>query len=517
VARQLHGTHTLGTATLSLLPDWLQWTDVLQDSSFDWFYSSSDVKNDLPSEIAINGVESFDPDDPGVILSEAIQPSGSSLDYRYSHLHDEVEDYGGTFTVPYLWRSFDFEFSAGYDYYKKGRSYEQTSYGLGSTALGFDQIRFNEPAVVFSDENLDDPVYGLNLILGIGGFGTESYAAAEKVAANFYKLDVLFNDTWRLSGGARWEEFQQAVIPIDYTAFGSSRVPLSTEQLEQSVTKEDDWYPSVFLTYIRPGFWADEFQARFGYSETVTHPDIREISPSTYVDPLTEARVRGNPLLVSSDLNNWDARLEWYWNSGDNFSLSLFYKDIDSPIETVQGGATEDNILFNFVNAESADLYGVEIEGLKSLGFMSNWVGGWVDAFYLAGNVTLSDSEIKTPPGAGVGNITNEKRNMTQQSDWVVNAQLGWDAFNGKHGATLVYNAFGERVFFAGIDGFDDAKEQPFHSLDFVYSYFPSEQITIRLRLKNLLNEDIQIKQDGVDILEQDVNVQYLMDFTWSL
>ena len=41
------------------------------------------------------------------------------------------------------------------------------------------------------------------------------------------------------------------------------------------------------------------------------------------------------------------------------------------------------------------------------------------------------------------------------------------------HSATLAYNTYGERMFFAGRDGAPDAYEQPFDSLDFVYFVLP--------------------------------------------
>jgi outer membrane receptor protein involved in Fe transport len=224
--------------------------------------------------------------------------------------------------------------------------------------------------------------------------------------------------------------------------------------------------------------------------------------------------VRGNPDLVPSNLRNFDLRAEWFWDSGDDMTVSLFYKDIKSPIETVQREASEDSIVFSFINADTAEVYGVEFEGLKSLGFLSR--GGWTDAFYVAGNATLSDSEVKIPESSAA-QPTNFTRRLTQHSKWVVNAQLGFDSPNGKHGATMVYSAFGERIFFAGIRGFDDAYEQPFHSLDFVYSWFPTENLSLKLRLKNLLDEKVSIEQEGVKILEQTVGTTFLFDIRYDL
>ena len=112
---------------------------------------------------------------------------------------------------------------------------------------------------------------------------------------------------------------------------------------------------------------------------------------------------------------------------------------------------------------------------------------------------------------------TNFTRRLTQHSEWVINAQLGFDSWDGKHGATLVYNSFGERIFFAGIRGFDDAYQQPFHSLDFVYSWFPTENLSLKFRFKNLLDEKIEIEQEEVTILEQTVGLTFLFDIKYEL
>ena len=513
---QIFGEHTLGAATLEKLPEYLGFAEKLRDAKVTWYYSDATAESDIPNEVRVGAVESLDPV-TGTVTSSRIRALTTAGEFRFSDLEDEVESYGYDVIVPFYGDNWDLELSSGFDYVRKGRGYTQTSLGLGSTAPGFANVSEGLPSDVFSDDNLLDPDNGFRVLLGVGGFGTESYFAGQITDAYYGKFDLLLNESWRLSGGARWENFQQISVPVDLLQFDGPRIPLTPEEMAASAINEDDWYPSLALTWIRPYFWADEFQLRFAWSETVTRPDLREISESTYIDPLTEARVRGNPTLDPSQITNYDIRAEWFWNSGDNLTVSLFYKDISDPIETVQGGATEDNILFNFVNADTAEVYGLELEALKGLGFASGWLGGWTEAFYLAGNLTLSDSDIEIPPGAGVGNITNDSRRLAQQSEWVANVQLGFDSFNGRHGATLVYNAFGERIFFAGINGFDDAYEQPFHSLDLVYSWFPSERLTVKMRVKNLLDESIEIEQEGVTILEQEIGTTALLDVKWEM
>ncbi len=201
------------------------------------------------------------------------------------------------------------------------------------------------PGDVFTDENILDP--DNDFVLSLGGIGTESYLAGETVDAVWGKVDVTWNDTWRLAAGARWEDFSQLSVPIDQYEFDPD-----------DRQDPDPGGPARYAGHQRgrllpggrasPGcsndFWAERFQLRFGWSETTARPDLREISDATFIDPLTEARVTGNPDLVAADLANFDVRAEWFFDSGDNFTVSLFYKDIEAPIETIEGAGTDDNI-----------------------------------------------------------------------------------------------------------------------------------------------------------------------------
>lgn len=513
---QISGTHKLGDATLDLLPEALGFLERVRDSQFTWYYSDARAESDIPNETRFGLVETLD-GPAGNVLTSRIRQTGSAGEFRFSDLYDDVLSHGWAVSVPFYGQRWELSVGGGYDYIRKGRRYRQYSLGIGSTGAGFQAVAQGMPSQVFSDENVLDPANGIQLNLGIGGFGTESYLAGQIIDANHFEFDFLWDSTWRISGGARWEQFQQVAVPVNLLAFDSRRMPLTPAQLEASAVNVDDWYPALSATYIRPGFLSDEFQLRLGWSQTVARPDLREISQSSYIDPLTEARVRGNPFLRPSDLSNYDLRGEWYWDNGDNFTISLFYKDIEDPIETVQGGATEDNILFNFVNAETAEVYGIEVEGLKGLDFLAPRLGDWISGFYVAGNLTISESDIRIPVAAGVGNITNESRQLTQHSEWVTNLQVGYDSPGGVHGATLAYNSFGKRILFAGIDGFGDAFEQPFHSLDLTYSWFATDNLTVKVRVRNLLNDELEVRQDGVTIIEQTVGRTGLIDLRWAL
>ena len=515
--RQLAGSHELGSETLDRLPEWMQWAETFIGAKYTWYWSESEAETDIPNEVRMESIDNLDPTSRAIIDSR-IRSTLTAGKYTFSELQDEVESNGFALTVPFRGDGWDLELSGGYDYSNKARFFDQTTFGIGSTNAAFGAIASGTPSQVFSDANILDPTNAIQLSLNIGQFGEESYAAAQKTDAGWGRFDLLLNETWRFAGGIRYEDFVQVSVPLDLLAFNTPRINLSAQEISDGTIQQDEVYPSLAFTYIRPEFWAQEFQLRLAYSETVARPDIREITESIYIDPLTEARVQGRSSIRPSDLTNFDVRAEWLWDTGDSFSVSGFYKDVDAPIETVQGGASEDNILFTFVNGESGEIYGVEVEWLKTLGFL----GGWGDSFYVSGNATFSDSEIDLDRTvAGAASITNDTRRMTQHSEWVANLQLGFDSPDAKHAATLVYNAFGERIFFAGVDGNDDAYEQPFHSLDFVYSFYPTENLTLKVKVQNILDDELEIEQEGsagnVTVIEQDVGTNFVIDLKWEL
>jgi TonB-dependent receptor len=518
---QIRGHHVVGPETVDILP-FLD-KPLFEGLTYDWYYSESTAETDIPSEILISGEDAVDPV-TGDLISTALRRTSSAANYRYTDLQDEVESYGWDLMKPIAARNLDLELSGGWDYSRKAREYLQTELTLGTTAAAAGPILIGTPGGVLTDANILSPTNAFGL--GIGGIGTESYLAAQTVEGAFLKLDARVGERWRLSGGVRWEQFYQVSLPIDPLEFdpsvGQSVIRVTGSDPDQNaanllpiVFKEDELYPALSATYMVPNFWAETFQLRFGVSETVARPDLREISEATYVDPLTEARVRGSPGLTTSPITNFDIRAEWFFDSGDNFTVSLFYKDIETPIETAEGAGSDNNVFVTFVNAETAEVTGVEVEWLYNLSSRADGWGRWVEPFFLAGNLTLSDSTLVV---GDVGlDLTNLERPMTGHSEEIANLQLGFDSSNGVHSWSLVYNTFGERLFFAGRGGAQDTYEQPFDSLDLVYTYYPTERLSLKFRMQNMLDEKVELEQAGVTILEQNVGRTAKIDIKWDL
>lgn len=516
---QVHGEHELGWETLDTLGlgDSLS---LLRGLSFDWYMSDSDASTDLPNEVSAQGNTRTDPNTGEVQRAFVSAANSSAVSYRFSELRDYVDSNGWTLAMPVELDTWDIEVSGGMDYWQKSRAYKQLELFLGSTTLSNnDPLLEDELGNVYSDANIAAPENGF--AVNTNGGNQNSYVAANKVNAAFGQIDVTWDYTWRLVVGSRWEDYQQVNLPWNPVEYDGSQFPgmqnsdpMDTADYFQEVTyTDDDVFNSAALTWMLQDFWAEDFQLRASFGETTVRPDLREISGSSYFDPVTDIVVNGNPEVIPAEIDNFDLRAEWFFSGGDNFTLSLFHKEIVNPIEQFEGAATDDNIRAEIHNADSAELSGLEVEFLKSLGDFHSVL----DPFFIQGNFTFMDQELVA--GSNADAPTNAVRPLQGASDQASNLILGFDSPDTMHSATLAYNSFSERLFFAGRNGAPDSFEQPFHSVDFTYSFYPSDSFTVKFKVKNLLDEDLVIERgaggSAVEVYKQErgqdlsLSVQY--------
>lgn len=488
-------------------------SDNLETLVFDWFYSDSTVTTDIPNHTTVAGDNTINPDTEEV-LSTQLSPRAAMAAFEFLNLEDNVISSGWNAKVPLIFDRLELTLSGGANYNRKSREY----YGYTINVSGGN----NQSAVLSGNVNdvlNSSRVTDLNNKFEVtsgGGFGTESYVAGQITEGAYGMFDATWDETWRVTGGARYETFKQGLLPVNLLDYDGTDLQAIIKDITENPGQrygftQDDWYPSLALTYMNEGFMNTEaFQVRLSASETVVRPDLREMSDVMYIDTDLGMRVKGNSMLEFSELTHYDLRTEWFFESGNNLTATLFYKDIANPIESTRVPGSDDDVILTFENALSGEIYGLELEGLYNIG------GG----FFTSSNLTLSESEIISPEGVG---YTNTVRPMTGQSEYVFNTQLGFDSEDGKHSASLVYNLFGERLFFAArnIGKHQDAYEQPFNSLDLTYSWFATDNFTTKVKLGNILNEERvyeQVNDRGrnVEILKQKVGTSFSLDVKYT-
>ncbi len=324
---------------------------------------------------------------------------------------------------------------------------------------------------IFTDENINPEGFQIREITR----ANDSYTSRSELDAFYGQVEVNFDDRLRLTAGVREEDFFQESVTYDVFDPEMAVVgEINTRQL----------LPSFNATYIHY-----DHQFRFAYSETVSRPDFRELSPSAFTNPDTRREVLGNPNLKSTDIKNYDLRWEWYFDFSDYVSLGFFYKELTNPIEaSIYNGSDRRT---TYINAKSAENAGIELELYKRLGFL----GTWGDDFYLQTNVSKIESSV-TIGEDQQGILTSSDRPLQGQSDWLLNLQLGYEPFSGTT-ATLLYHYYGDRVSEVGIETAPDLIEQGFGELNFVFIRDISDQWTITAKAKNLLNERNIVSQAG--------------------
>lgn len=487
LVNQVKGEHLLGLNTKELLRGWLDW--VPTDAQIDWFYSDAKANTDIPNRVTI-AFDTVVDAATGAVQSESMKRDASAVDFRYTDLEDEVLSYGWGATIPFVLDRSTFEVKFGYQHDQKARTYAQREFGLGSVDAS-DAVLQGSIATVLSDSNIGLIENGFSV--QEQGAGSRSYLAATMVDASYGMLDWTFDETWRVTAGARYEDYRQVALP--WNVFGYTvdqpQISMDTATLARATFTDDTFYPSLSLVYM--GDWlAETFQLRLSVSQTTIRPDLREVTDSSYQDPITNELVNGNPDIVPSTVDNIDLRAEWFFANGNNLTISLFSKEIADPIEYFESPASDTNTAREIINADETTITGIEVDGVLALGFFGDWGESW----FLQGNATFQDTE--TTAGTNADAPTNNVRPATGASDYVFNMMLGYDSMDGRHSANLLYNVFGERLYVAGRLGAPDGYEQPFNSLDVNYSFYPSDNWTVKLKVQNLLDETIEIERAGV-------------------
>ena len=518
ITHQVAGSHVLGDATRERLPGFVNsliaWAPL--ETEITWFWSDSEATTDIPNQFEVASQTTTDPL-TGAVRDEAVTLSSQAGDFRFTDLDDEVQNYGWALNLPVEFGGNYVELSGGWQHARKARTYYQAQFSLGPLSVGDPATLALPLDEVFSDSVILDPAN--NFVFDRQGANNESYIAATMTDALFGMVDWTYKDTWRIATGARWEDYKQAAVNWNPFGFSQAEPQVTTDpdDLAEGTFAKDEIYPAAAITYMSE-FWAETFQLRFGWSETAVRPDLREITGSLYIDPNTGDPTRGNPNIIPSDVTNYDIRAEWFFGNGDNLTVTLFRKEIDKPIEFFESPASDTTIAREILNANEATVEGVEVEFLKELGFL----GAAFETLFVQGNLTVQDSELVCDANAAdficeADAPTNPIRPLSGASEYVANVMLGFDSPGAKHTASLIYNVFGERLYVAGRNGAPDGFEQPFHSLDFTYFWYPTDSMTFKLKAQNLLDETVTIEREGITVFEEDPGMTISLSFTWAL
>jgi TonB-dependent receptor len=285
--------------------------------------------------------------------------------------------------------------------------------------------------------------------------------------------------------------------------------------------------PAVGIAY-RP---LEGLSLRGAWSRTTARPSFREMGFYVSVEPGTDDLIVGNPQLMLSDVESWDARGEYAWGElGDLAAVSLFYKTIDDPIESIvvrnplnaEGSSSALYRTF-FNNPNQATLWGVEVEARKHLDFLGSDL---LEHLSLGANFTWIEAKVdrieaeldRSRPffGTARGDVElfsglESSRRLFGQPQWIANADVSFDHEDWGTQATLAFFAISDVLDAAGsaviapngqiISFTPDRYVDSFHQLDLIVSQKVHVEllrgdVTFKLSAKNLTDSTRRIIYD---------------------
>jgi TonB-dependent receptor len=166
---------------------------------------------------------------------------------------------------------------------------------------------------------------------------------------------------------------------------------------------------------------------RAAYSQTLMRPSLEDLAYKRTVS-VNDFKYRdGNPDLMPTYADQWEAGLEWYMDNGGILAVSFFKKTIEGVVEERLTGTVEDVLKYNAdgsidgyydfdiyqkVNAEgSYDVQGVELIAVMPFGVLHPMLEGFgLNANYTFLDSSLtgsSDLDVPTPPTGLADNTYN--------------------------------------------------------------------------------------------------------------
>jgi TonB-dependent receptor len=303
--------------------------------------------------------------------------------------------------------------------------------------------------------------------------------------------------TLRGNIGVRYVETEQTSKGYTFTS-GS---PLQTEVTR----KYDDVLPALNLVYD----FSDKLLMRIGIAQVMTRPNLGQLNPGSSVSVSGNSRTvtAGNPDLEPFRADAYDIGFEWYFANESLLSVALFYKDIDTFVQTIREtrpftgnplglpdsvaiaacgttpGCTPDATWdFNLpANTPGGDLQGFEIAYQQPFSFLP---GPWAN-FGAILNYTGVESEIDYLNSAGAVTATES---LTGLSEEAYNATLYYDDQTFSARISAAYRS-DYLTTVPGRDGNDVEGTASTLNIDFSTSYDVNDHFTLTLEALNLTDE----------------------------
>lgn len=458
VARNLRSHQLMGEHFFGLFDGW----------NTEWNLSYAKANRDEPD--ARSYFYARDSNEPSEPMRFILDQSQSTRFYGF--LDDKTYNVANSHTFKFFESRVYPTVKVGFLYDLKDRSFDARSFGFknipGGNFWREDSILQGPIEQIFTKENFTNNFIEIVEITK----PSDSYKSKQTISSGFVMFDFHPLENLKIVAGVRYEQSHQSLESASQTG-----QPIIINKTYK------DWLPSLNMTYIL----SEQMNLRFALTKTLARPDFRELAPFAYYDFLDNELVIGNDSLLRTTVNNYDFRYEYYPNAGELLALSLYYKFFTNPIEQVFLPTPSLDPIRSFQNAEKAENYGIEMEFRKSLAFISDALQN----FSLIGNTTLIQSKISLS-NAG---FQAKERKLQGQAEYIINTGLYYDNINSGTAAAITFNKIGHRISKVGFGNNGDIIEMPRNQLDLSVSQKLFEKFSLKLSVKDLLQEKQKLIQ----------------------
>ncbi|MBK1441795.1 TonB-dependent receptor [Parapedobacter sp. ISTM3] len=405
------------------------------------------------------------------------------------------------------------KFGGLYSY--KQRDYSIQSYNIAYRAVSTGDLN-GDPNAILADENVWTPETNSGYFVRGNFQPANTFDATQLTAAIYVSNEAKIGDRLRTVIGLRAEQFTSLLT-------GQNSTGTINYDNEKTIEKLD-LFPSANLIYALTA----QSNVRVAYSRTTARPTFKEISPVQIADLLTDLTFLGNLDLKPTYINNIDVRYELFGDNAQLFALSGFYKRFKDPIELVAySNIAPTNVTPR--NAPEADVFGVELEGRKNLGFISDGL----EKLSVNVNVSFIESRIAMSKGLGMeydsrlmfareGEVIDDTRQLQGQSPYLINAGLNYNNSDIGLETGLFYNVQGKTLEVVGLAQNPDVYVQPFHSLNFNFSKkLGSQRGTISVKVENILDDNRESLYESYGAAKQAFQFRnpgrnFSLGYSWS-
>jgi len=315
-----------------------------------------------------------------------------------------------------------------------------------------------------------------------------------EIAAGFLMIDYTIIPRLRFSGGVRIEHAELYTDVFKFDSMGYQKndprrnYSTSYPLVNPGILSETNFLPSANLIFKlnrdSSGNNGTPINLRLNYSNSIARPSLRELSDVAQLDYEFKEFVFGNSDLKTVHINNYDLRLESYFKSGDNISISLLYKNFKNHIELVRSvGLTWQNVDHSYVA-------GIELEGkkiiTKNFEFRANGALLKSQTKFIRNRVDISDGVKEYIP------IDTLTRTMFGQAPYVLNGMLTYTSDSIGLSFTVSYNVQGERLVITSANPFiPDVYELPRQMVDIKLIKKFGKHFSTSLTVRDILNTTI--------------------------